>query len=321
MLRAGSRPGDHRGQRRLPAGHQDEPGRIIGRPITEVFPDRPDPSGIATLRASLDIVRSDQMADTIAVDRYDIPAAGPGGDPDARYWSLVNVPVPGPGHPLAYIVHWLDDVTDYVRTIQGIGGGGQPRGARQGRVQRIEADLLALSQDLQQGNRTLREANESLRGAYNAKKDFLDRLARAPHPAAHHPRLRRVARPGRAQCGAPGVDHHDGAGQPAPGAAHGRGGRHRADRGPDADPVDGGGARPQPHRRRDRDGPAAGAGRGGADRPAATSRREPVRPCGRAAVPPDHAQPAVQRGQVQLSRRSRDYRRGRSAPGTNSGSA
>ena len=150
---------------------------IIGRPISEVFPDRPDPSGIATLRASLDIVRSDQVTDTIAVDRYDIPAAGPGGDPDTRYWSLVNVPVPGPGHPLAYIIHWLDDVTDYVRSIQDQAGGGQPAGAQQGRVQGIEADLVALSQDLQQGNRTLREANESLRAAYNAKKDFLDRLS------------------------------------------------------------------------------------------------------------------------------------------------
>src|ERR1700722_3744847 len=155
---------------------------IIGRPITEVFPDRPDPSGIATLRASLDIVRSDQVTDTIAVDRYDIPAAGPGGDPDARYWSLVNVPVPGPGHPLAYIIHWLDDVTDYVRSIHDQAGGGQPGGAQQGRVQRIEADLVALSQDLQQGNRTLREANESLRGAYNAKKDFLDRLSHEFRP-------------------------------------------------------------------------------------------------------------------------------------------
>ena len=110
------------------------------------------------------------------VDRYDIPAAGPGGAPDARYWSLVNVPVLGPGRQLAYIVHWLDDVTDYVRTIQDQGGG-QPAGARQGRVQRIEADLLALSQGLQQGNQALQEANESLRGAYNAKKEFLDRLS------------------------------------------------------------------------------------------------------------------------------------------------
>ena len=150
---------------------------IVGRPITEVFPDRPDPRGIATLRASLDIVRTDQVAGTIAVDRYDIPAAGPGGGPDARYWSLVNVPVPGPGRRLAYIIHWLDDVTDYVRAIQHQAGGEQPAGAQQGRVQRIEADMLALSQGLQQGNRALQEANESLRGAYNAKKDFLDRLS------------------------------------------------------------------------------------------------------------------------------------------------
>jgi signal transduction histidine kinase/CheY-like chemotaxis protein len=150
---------------------------IVGRPITEVFPDRPDPRGIATLRASLDIVRSDQVADTIVVDRYDIPAAGPGGEPDARYWSLVNVPVPGPGRRLAYIIHWLDDVTDYVRSISDQAGGEQLADAQQGRIQRIEADLLALSQGLQQGNRALQEANESLRGAYNAKKDFLDRLS------------------------------------------------------------------------------------------------------------------------------------------------
>ena len=150
---------------------------VVGRPLTAVFPDRPDPRGIATLRASLDVVRSDQVADTIVVDRYDIPAAGPGGEPDARYWSLVNVPVLGPERRLAYIIHWLDDVTDYVRTISGQGGGERPAGAQQGRIQRIEADLLALSQGLQQGNRALQEANESLRGAYNAKKDFLDRLS------------------------------------------------------------------------------------------------------------------------------------------------
>jgi signal transduction histidine kinase len=150
---------------------------IVGRPITEIFPDRRDPCGIATLRTSLDIVRSGQVADTIAVDRYDIPAASPGGEPDARYWSLVNVPVLGPGRRLAYIIHWLDDVTDYVRTIQDQARGEQPAGAQQGRIQWIEADLLALSQGQQQGNRALQEANESLRGAYNAKKDFLGRLS------------------------------------------------------------------------------------------------------------------------------------------------
>ena len=242
------------------------------RPLTAVFPGRPDPRGVATLRASLDIVRADHVADTIVVDRYDIPAAGPGGAPDARYWSLVNVPVLGPGRQLAYIVHWLDDVTDYVRTIQDQGGG-RPTGARQGRVQRIEADLLALSQGLQQGNQALQEANESLRGAYNAKKEFLDRLShelRTPlHTILGFGEL--LSLDGLS------AEHREWITmtlrRQAPGPAHGRGGRRRADRGPDADPVDGGGAGAQRHRRRDRDDPAAGPGRGGADRPAATSRR------------------------------------------------
>jgi signal transduction histidine kinase/ActR/RegA family two-component response regulator len=146
---------------------------IIGRPITEIFPGRPDPGGIATLCSSLDIVRTEQVADTIAVDRYDIPCGRPGGEPDTRYWSLVNVPVPGPGQQVAYIIHWLDDVTDYVRSSCDEAAG-QPL---EDPVQRIPANLLAASQALQQGNRALRAANEALRGGYDAKKEFLDRLS------------------------------------------------------------------------------------------------------------------------------------------------
>ena len=86
---------------------------VIGRPILEVFPDRPDPGGLAMLRASLDRVLASREADTIAVRRYDL---GPiGAEPDTRYWSLVNVPVLTPGGRLGYVIHWLDDVTELVR--------------------------------------------------------------------------------------------------------------------------------------------------------------------------------------------------------------
>ena len=86
---------------------------VIGRPILEVFPDRPDPGGLAMLRASLDRVMASREADTIAVRRYDL---GPiGAEPDTRYWSLVNVPVLTPGGRLGYVIHWLDDVTELVR--------------------------------------------------------------------------------------------------------------------------------------------------------------------------------------------------------------
>ena len=91
---------------------------IVGRPIAEIFPDCPDPGGPGSLRASLDTVRAEQVADTMAVDRYEIPADAAGGEPDVRYWGVTNIPVPGQGDRLAWIIHALDDVTDYIQASQ-----------------------------------------------------------------------------------------------------------------------------------------------------------------------------------------------------------
>src|SRR5574340_1279033 len=48
---------------------------IVGRGIFEVFPDNPDDlgaTGVSNLRASLDRVRSNLVADTMAIQKYDI---------------------------------------------------------------------------------------------------------------------------------------------------------------------------------------------------------------------------------------------------------
>jgi hypothetical protein len=48
---------------------------ILGRGLFEVFPDNPDDpeaTGVGNLRASLDRVRRDLVADTMAVQKYDI---------------------------------------------------------------------------------------------------------------------------------------------------------------------------------------------------------------------------------------------------------
>ncbi|HEY9243907.1 MAG TPA: histidine kinase dimerization/phospho-acceptor domain-containing protein, partial [Streptosporangiaceae bacterium] len=145
---------------------------LIGRPILEVFPDRPDPGGLVSLHASLDRVKASHEMDTVAVRRYDL---GPlGAEPDTRYWSLANVPVLGPGGRLDYIIHWLDDVTDLVGrageqdwTVPPPGGAGA----------RTVAALLARTRELQEANRALELANEALHDAYDTKKEFVDRLS------------------------------------------------------------------------------------------------------------------------------------------------
>jgi len=149
---------------------------IIGRPIFDAFPQRPGPGGIAALRASLDRVRATAAADTIAVQRYDLGQPG-SGRPDSRYWSLVNVPVVLSGGEVGYIIHWLTDLTEYVRLDQDQAAGPGRQPDRQARVQAMAADLLARSRDLADANRALEQANQTLRSAYDGKREFVDRLS------------------------------------------------------------------------------------------------------------------------------------------------
>ncbi len=95
---------------------------ILGRGIFEVFPDNPkDPeaTGVRNLRSSLERVLQYKVADTMAVQKYDIrkPDAEGGGF-EERYWSPVNSPVLGPDGEVTYIIHSVADVTEIVRLKQ-----------------------------------------------------------------------------------------------------------------------------------------------------------------------------------------------------------
>jgi len=92
---------------------------IVGRGIFEVFPDNPDEiagTGVGNLRASLQRVLTHRRPDAMAVQKYDIrrPEAEGGGF-EERWWSPVNFPVFGRGKKVAYIIHRLEEVTEYVR--------------------------------------------------------------------------------------------------------------------------------------------------------------------------------------------------------------
>src|SRR3979490_2633818 len=92
---------------------------ILGRHVFDVFPDNPDDpetTGVAPLRASMDRVKSDLVADTVAVQKYDIRRPeSEGGGFEVRYWSPLNSPVLAPNRNLAHIIHRVEDVTEFVR--------------------------------------------------------------------------------------------------------------------------------------------------------------------------------------------------------------
>ena len=159
---------------------------ILGRPVFEVFPDNPespDANSTANLSRSLSRVVEARASDVMAIQRYDVPSADGNGFA-LRYWSPVNAPVLGPDGEVMYIVHRVDNVTEYVRLTE--------EHARQRSVSaqlsaenvRMEAEIVERGRDLDRLNRELREANAVLaeyaaraREEGERKDEFLAMLA------------------------------------------------------------------------------------------------------------------------------------------------
>ena len=148
--------------------------RILGRGLFEVFPDNPDDpeaTGEGNLRASLDRVRRERVPDTMAVQKYDIrrPEADGGGF-EVRFCSPVNSPVTGPDGDLAFIIHCVEDVTEFVRLEQ--------LGTAQ---EHVTADLrlrnARIEEEVRQRSMELRAAKEEADRANTAKSEYLSRMS------------------------------------------------------------------------------------------------------------------------------------------------
>ncbi|MBV8196267.1 MAG: response regulator [Candidatus Dormibacteraeota bacterium] len=147
---------------------------LVGRHVFDAFPDNPedpDATGVTNLRRSLERVLRERRADTMAVQQYAIRRpAEEGGGFEQRHWSPINTPVLDGNGRVAFIVHRVEDVTEYVRL--------QQQGTEQAaltselrhRMAEAESEILRRSAELQ-------TANEELRVASRAKTDFLSRMS------------------------------------------------------------------------------------------------------------------------------------------------
>ncbi|MBX9722812.1 MAG: PAS domain-containing protein, partial [Candidatus Obscuribacterales bacterium] len=92
---------------------------VIGQHLFDVFPDNPsDPeaSGIRNLKASLETVLQTKQSHTMAVQKYDIRRREEdGGEFEERFWSPVNSPILAADGTLRFIIHRVEDVTEFIR--------------------------------------------------------------------------------------------------------------------------------------------------------------------------------------------------------------
>jgi signal transduction histidine kinase/ActR/RegA family two-component response regulator len=140
---------------------------ILDQALFDVFPDNPDDpkaTGVGNLRASLDRVVQTGVADTMPIQKYDIRRpATEGGGFEVRYWSPRNSPVLDDAGELSYIIHRVEDVTDFVR------------------LEQLEEQQKVVNSEMQvellQRARELADVNERLRRADEAKSEFLSRMS------------------------------------------------------------------------------------------------------------------------------------------------
>lgn len=144
---------------------------ILGRGIFDVFPDNPDDAaatGVSNLRASLERVLRDAAADTMAIQKYDVRR--PDGSYEERFWSPINSPVCGADRRIEYIIHRVEDVTQFVRHKK---TGGEGESAMRTRMEQMEAEIFRSSQEVALANQQLRQANQELESfSYSVSHDL-----------------------------------------------------------------------------------------------------------------------------------------------------
>jgi len=148
---------------------------ILGRGLFDVFPDNaddPSANGKRSLRASLKRVISQLSPDALPVQKYDIRRPESQGGFEERYWSLVNTPVFGKDGELAYIIHRVEDVTEFDRLTQQSGAQARQSEALRTRVEKMEAEILSRANELAEANQNLRKTHEELKSALRELDGF-----------------------------------------------------------------------------------------------------------------------------------------------------
>jgi PAS domain-containing protein len=143
---------------------------LIGRRLFDVFPDNPDDpaaDSVRNSRASFNRVLQHGVTDVMVVQRHDVRRPeSEGGGYEVRYWSPVNSPLFGPDGSVKYVLHRVENVTEFVLLKQQGVEQAKLSDALRERALRTEADLYARSREVADASRQLKETNDELERLY-----------------------------------------------------------------------------------------------------------------------------------------------------------
>jgi len=144
---------------------------IIGCNLFDIFPDNPDDvtaTGVSNLRASLKYVLDNRIAHTMAVQKYDIRR--PDGVFEERYWSPLNKPILNNEKKVAYIIHQVEDVTEFIKLSKEEARQQKLTEELRAKMEKAEIEIYKRAQEIQEINKKLlneildkKKAEEKLR--------------------------------------------------------------------------------------------------------------------------------------------------------------
>ncbi|PWI04777.1 protein phosphatase [Streptomyces sp. NWU339] len=154
---------------------------LIGRYFFDAYPENPadpDADGVHNLNASLQRVLRSKGPDTMAVQKYDIPVSGHPGGFREKWWSPINTPVLGADGEVQWIIHRVEDMTEFALTrplrLRPDAPGAEHKAT--------EAELFTRAQELQRLNEELREAHDRERRTALTLQEV---MLHSPDLAAH----------------------------------------------------------------------------------------------------------------------------------------
>ncbi len=154
--------------------------QILGRNIFDVFPDNPDDAeatGVRNLKASLQHALETRRSDAMAVQKYDIRRPEPDGGFEERFWSPVNCPVLGPDGEVQYLIHRVEDATEFVRLRQAGLEREKMAESLRIRAEQVDAEIYLRAQEVAESNRQLQTANSELARLYERIAELMSQAA------------------------------------------------------------------------------------------------------------------------------------------------
>lgn len=153
---------------------------IIGRYLFDVFPDNPeDPAEESgrNMRASLERVTAGRT-DVMPLPRHDVRRPGPDGGFEERYWSPTNTPVFADDGTLRYIMHLVENVTEFVLLRRNAARTQAP--VTDVALERMATEIVQRRAEVAEASRQLKESNLELEAQLEQARrlESLGQLAR-----------------------------------------------------------------------------------------------------------------------------------------------